>query len=54
MKYARRLHVFAPDTYPWNVIADSWGQTVWLPSQAGKGLEEIEFETILGCVINSW
>ena len=54
MKSARRLHVFAPDTYPWNVIGDSWGMTIWLPSQAGKGLEEIEFEIILGCVINSW
>jgi len=53
-KSARRLHVFAPDKYPWNIIGDAWGQTVWLPSQAGAGLEELEFDSILSTVVNSW
>jgi len=50
---ARRLVIFGPDAYPWNVIGDSWGQTVWLPSQAGKGLEDVEYETILKMIVES-
>jgi hypothetical protein len=52
-KPARRLLVFGPDAYPWNTIGDAWGQTVWLPSQAGKGLEDLEYETILSTIVNS-
>jgi hypothetical protein len=52
-KAARRLVIFGPDAYPWNVLGDSWGQTVWLPSQAGKGLEDLEYETILNTIQNS-
>ena len=51
-KAARRLIIFGPDAYPWNVIIDAWGQTVWLPSQAGVGLEEVEYSTILGILTN--
>ena len=47
---ARRLVIFGPDAYPWNVLGDSWVNTVWLPSQAGDGLEDVEFQTIL----SSW
>ena len=50
---ARRLVIFGPDAYPWNVIGDAWGQTVWLPSQAGKGLEDVEYKTILDTLQNS-
>ena len=52
-KAARRLLIFAPDAYPWNTIGDAWGQTVWLDSQAGKGLEDVEYETILTTIANS-
>ena len=49
-KSARRLLIFGPDAYPWNVICDAWGQTVLLPSPAGKGLEEVEFQTMVNTV----
>jgi hypothetical protein len=52
-KAARRLIIFGPDAYPWNEISDAWGQTVYLPSQAGKGLEDVEYSTILDTVQNS-
>ena len=52
-KAARRLIIFGPDAYPWNEISDAWGQTVYLPSQAGKGLEDVEYSTILDTVANS-
>jgi len=39
--------------YPWNVIGDAWGNTVWLPSQAGASLDEVEFQTIIeSCWLN--
>ena len=50
---ARRLIIFGPDAYPWNTISEAWGQTVYLPSQAGKGLEDVEYSTILDTVANS-
>lgn len=51
-KAARRLIIFGPDAYPWNEISDAWGQTVYLPSQAGKGLEDVEYSTILDTLTN--
>ena len=51
-KAARRLIVFGPDAYPWNIISDAWGQVVYLPSQAGKGLEDVEYDTILDVMTN--
>ena len=50
---ARRLVLFAPDAYPWEIIGDSWAQTVWLPSQAGKGMREFEMDTLLDALANS-
>jgi len=52
-KAARRLIIFGPDCAPWNTISDAWGQVVYLPSQAGKGLEDVEYSTILDTVANS-
>ena len=52
-KAARRLIIFGPDAYPWNVLSDAWGQVVYLPSQAGKGLEDVEYDTILNVIANS-
>lgn len=50
---ARRLLLFAPDVDPWNAIGDAWEQTVFLPSKAGDGLSEVEYDTILEVVANS-
>ena len=50
---ARRLLLFAPDVDPWNTIGDAWEQTVFLPSKAGDGLSEVEYDTILEVVANS-
>ena len=48
--WSRRLLIFAPDTYPWNVIGDSWVDTIWFPSQAGKTLEDVENEMIMNAL----
>ena len=52
-KTARRLIIFGPDCAPWNTISDAWGQVVYLPSQAGKGLEEVEYSTLIDTLSNS-
>jgi hypothetical protein len=50
---AKRLLIFTPDTEPWNVIAADWNNTIFLPSQAGDGLEELEMEEIINAIANS-
>jgi hypothetical protein len=50
---AKRLLLFAPDTMPWNVIAADWNNTIFLPSKAGDGLEELEMEEIINAIANS-
>lgn len=50
---AKRLLLFAPDTTPWNMIAADWNNTVYLPSQAGSGMEEVELSEIIDTIANS-
>jgi hypothetical protein len=50
---AKRLLLFAPDTMPWNVIAADWNNTIFLPSKAGDGLEDLEMEEIINAIANS-
>jgi hypothetical protein len=52
-KDCRRLLIFGPDAYPWSEIADVWGHTIFLPFQAGKGLEDVVYETILNLLISA-
>ena len=50
---AKRLLLFAPDTTPWNLIAADWNNTIFLPSKAGEGLEEVEMQEIIHAIANS-
>ena len=50
---AKRLLLFAPDTTPWNMIAADWNNTVYFPSQAGTGLEDVELQEIVDIIANS-
>ena len=50
---AKRLLLFAPDTTPWNEIAADWNNTVYFPSNAGTGLEEVELNEIVDVIANS-
>lgn len=50
---AKRLLLFAPDTTPWNIIAADWNNTIFLPSKAGDGLEEVEMQEIINAIANS-
>ena len=50
---AKRLLVYAPDVYPWNNIAEHWSNTVHYPSQAGNGLETVDYSAILDAIANT-
>lgn len=50
---AKRLVIFAPEKGAWIDIAENWDNCVYLPSAAGKGLREFEFDQILEILANS-
>lgn len=43
---ARRLVVFGPDCADWEQLS-TWDEVVWLPSEAGAGLDEVDYDSIL-------
>ena len=50
---AKRLLLYAPDLYPWNVISASWDNVLHYPSRAGQGLNELEFGQIIDAIAGS-
>lgn len=50
---AKRLLLFAPESQPWEAIADEWNHTLFFPSEAGDGLEEWEMDEIINTIANS-
>ena len=50
---AKRLVLYAPDAPDWNVIAKNWNNVLWFPSEAGKGLESLDYSEIIETIANS-
>lgn len=50
---AKRLLLFTRDAYPWTDISNHWSNTIHFASQAGNGLEEIEYDEILNAIASS-
>ena len=50
---AKRLLLFAPDAPDWNVISQNWDNVLHFPSEAGKGLANLEYEEIINTISNS-
>ncbi len=50
---AKRLVMFAPDSYYWTDIALYWKNTLHFPSKAGEGLSDVDYNTILETIVNS-
>lgn len=50
---AKRLLIYAPDVYPWNVISSTWSNTLHYLSRAGEGLNDQEFRQIIDNIANS-
>ncbi len=49
----KRLIMFAPDLSRWTDMAKYWKMTVHFPSEAGQGLSEVDYSTILDVIANS-
>lgn len=50
---AKRLLLFAPDVGAWKSISETWDNVVHYPSEAGKGLGDVDYQQILDCISNS-
>lgn len=50
---AKRLLIYAPETNYWSTISDSWDNVLHFPSEAGKGLQGLEYKEILNAIANS-
>lgn len=50
---AKRLLLYAPDKKMWNQISDSWNKVVHYQAEAGKGLNEVEYQEILDAIVGS-
>jgi hypothetical protein len=50
---AKRLLLYAPDVYPWQVISTNWANVLHFPSRAGEGLGEVEFSQIIDAIAGS-
>jgi hypothetical protein len=49
----KRLLVYAPECEFWDYLTSNWENTLWFPSEAGKGLESWELDEILATISNS-
>jgi hypothetical protein len=50
---AKTLILFAPDKEYWTSIVSNWNNTIHYKSEAGKGLEDIDYRQILDAISNS-
>ena len=50
---AKRLILFAPDVYPWTDISAHWDNSIHVPTKAGEGISETDYDTILDTISNS-
>jgi hypothetical protein len=50
---SKRLILFAPDGPGWSDISGVWENVVHNPSQAGGGLSEVDYGTIIDSIGNS-
>lgn len=50
---AKRLLIYAPDKKYWNTISDTWDNVLHFTSEAGSGLQGLEYKEILNAIANS-
>ena len=50
---AKRLLLYAPEDPTWNQISKSWNNSIYFPSVAGQGLQEVEYQQIIDVIANS-
>lgn len=52
-RFSKRLLIYAPDAYAWSDISNVWNNALHYVSQAGTGLEEIDYKTIVTAIAES-
>jgi hypothetical protein len=50
---AKRLVLYAPDLPAWHYISSSWDNVLHFPSEAGSGLQEVDYSQIINTICNS-
>lgn len=50
---AKRLLLFAPDKEGWKTISDTWDNVIHYPSEAGAGLQNVDYSTIIDAIANT-
>jgi hypothetical protein len=50
---AKRLILYAPDAFPWSDIGTNWSNVIHHTSKAGKGLSDVDFNSILDQIAQS-
>ena len=50
---AKRLLLFTPDKEGWKTISDTWDNVIHFPSEAGKGLQNVDYKTIIDAIANT-
>ena len=50
---AKRLLLYTPDLPSWNFISQNWDNVLHFPSEAGNGLQELEYRQILDAISNT-
>ena len=50
---AKRLVLYAPDAPEWSTISRNWDKTVHFPSEAGAGLNNLEYHEIIDTIANT-
>ncbi len=52
-EYAKRLIIYAPDSNYWNYISENWEKVFHIPSAAGDGMSEHDYDEILDLITNT-
>lgn len=47
---AKRLVLFAPDMPGWKQVSDNWDKVLHYPSEAGNGLQDVEYSQIISVI----
>lgn len=47
---AKRLILFAPDVPGWSQISENWDKVIHYPSEAGKGLADVDYAQIISVI----
>ena len=50
---AKRLLLFTPDLPSWSIISNNWDNVLHFPSEAGKGLNDLDYRQIIDAISNT-